>query len=688
MVSLIWRGGGDDRAHLGAGDRADVVDREHVRRVGHRDDEPAVLPADRDRLVAAGERLGDERRDRTVDRAVVEVDELEADLAGQGADELRFGDGPRLDQEAAERLAAPGLFGQRRVELGVGEQSFVYEQAPSGVASPTGGPFSPSIHPIRGSELDGLSTRARDCCTEISRRVVFVALTTPAGRRTAAGTHPGREARRRPAPARHRGRRVRRRRSARVVDAATAATGCRSAGSIRDPARASRRPRTTSASGHSGSGARGSGSGSGSGASRSARARAPASGSGGATSGPRDGRGSITPTAPASTSSSSTWHTSITGRAARCTSSRTVRRPSIATRSAHRSRSMIISSTSSASSSRGRHSSDGMTRRISRHCLSSRSTSTSASLSSTGLGAPPGRGIVGREPERPDSWHTAAKHRSTSRSGARGPSSTGSGATPPPRRRGSGRPRDGRRPRSGPRRATGRRSSVRWPAARAPRAVTASRRFLGAPHTPAMTLKVCRRNIDGRKLALEGSASGTSERDGGSHRVDRRGRPLQSSTCRAAWCTSMPRPPTTGAPSPGGGEQRASRGSYTRSATTCVRVSASGRDRERRSRPCRPRSRSRRCRPWRPRRGRPRGSRRRDRSRRSPRRRRALRAVTATRAGVAERPRDRPGCTAGSEDQDRTAGDLHIGVGQRTEEAGAVGGVPGRSAVGREASRC
>ena len=61
-------GGRDDGADLGAGERADVVDREHVRRVGHRDDELAVLPADRDRLVAAGERLADERGDRAVDR--------------------------------------------------------------------------------------------------------------------------------------------------------------------------------------------------------------------------------------------------------------------------------------------------------------------------------------------------------------------------------------------------------------------------------------------------------------------------------------------------------------------------------------------------------------------------------------------------------------------------------------------
>ncbi len=87
--------GGDDRADLGARDGADVIDREHVGGVGHRDDEAAVLPTDRDRLVTTGEGFGDEGGDRTVDGAVVEVDELEADLAGKGADELGLRDGAR-----------------------------------------------------------------------------------------------------------------------------------------------------------------------------------------------------------------------------------------------------------------------------------------------------------------------------------------------------------------------------------------------------------------------------------------------------------------------------------------------------------------------------------------------------------------------------------------------------------------
>ena len=59
---------------------------------------------------------------------VVEVDELEPDLAGERPDELGLGDRALLDQQPAERLAAPGLLGQRRVELRLGQQAFVDEQ--------------------------------------------------------------------------------------------------------------------------------------------------------------------------------------------------------------------------------------------------------------------------------------------------------------------------------------------------------------------------------------------------------------------------------------------------------------------------------------------------------------------------------------------------------------------------------
>jgi hypothetical protein len=119
--------GGDDGADLGAGEGADVVDCEDVRRVGHRDDELAVLPSDRDGLVAARERLGDDGGDGPVDGAVVQVDELEADLARERAHELGFGDRALFDEQPAEWFAGSGLLGDGRVELGLREESFVDE---------------------------------------------------------------------------------------------------------------------------------------------------------------------------------------------------------------------------------------------------------------------------------------------------------------------------------------------------------------------------------------------------------------------------------------------------------------------------------------------------------------------------------------------------------------------------------
>ena len=118
----------DDGTHLGTGERPDVVDREDVRRIGHRDDELAVLPADGDGLVPAGERLADERGDRTVDRSLVEIDELQADLARERAHELGFGDGALLDEQSPQGLSAARLLHDRRVELGLREESLVDQQ--------------------------------------------------------------------------------------------------------------------------------------------------------------------------------------------------------------------------------------------------------------------------------------------------------------------------------------------------------------------------------------------------------------------------------------------------------------------------------------------------------------------------------------------------------------------------------
>ena len=126
---MIWLAVATTVRDLGAGDRADVVDREHVRRVGHRDDEPAVLPADRDRLVAAGERLADERRDRRrrsarSSRSTNSSPTWRARVRTSSASEIV----PCSISSRPSGLPLARLLGQRRVELGLGEQALVDEQ--------------------------------------------------------------------------------------------------------------------------------------------------------------------------------------------------------------------------------------------------------------------------------------------------------------------------------------------------------------------------------------------------------------------------------------------------------------------------------------------------------------------------------------------------------------------------------
>ena len=94
---------------LHAGHGADVVDGEDVGRVGHRDDELAVLVADRQRVVAAADGVRDARDGRAVDRVVGQVDELHADLRRERGDELALGEHAEVDEDAAEAAAEAAL---------------------------------------------------------------------------------------------------------------------------------------------------------------------------------------------------------------------------------------------------------------------------------------------------------------------------------------------------------------------------------------------------------------------------------------------------------------------------------------------------------------------------------------------------------------------------------------------------
>ena len=118
------RAGRDDGSDLCVGDRADVVDREDVRRVGHRHDQAALVPCHRQGLVAAGQGVGDEPRRAGVDGELAEVEEVE------GCHQIRLGDQLLVDEDAPERLARPRLLVQRRRQLLAGEQLTGDEQLP------------------------------------------------------------------------------------------------------------------------------------------------------------------------------------------------------------------------------------------------------------------------------------------------------------------------------------------------------------------------------------------------------------------------------------------------------------------------------------------------------------------------------------------------------------------------------
>ena len=82
----------DRDADLVAGHDRDVVDREDVRRVGHRDQQRALVgERDRHRLVALGDAGGDEVGGGHVDLEDAEVEVVEAVALGERARERRRG---------------------------------------------------------------------------------------------------------------------------------------------------------------------------------------------------------------------------------------------------------------------------------------------------------------------------------------------------------------------------------------------------------------------------------------------------------------------------------------------------------------------------------------------------------------------------------------------------------------------
>ena len=200
----------DDGEDLGAGHRADVVGREDVRRVGHRDDEATLLvPVDRERLVAPDERLGDQHR-RPTGRCVMSsrstnssptcVGERPDEVASRRCGPARSGSGRAACRCRPARARAASRsawvirpsFKQQRAELGAVRHRLLRRTGAS-PRTPIRCGYRPRVDsPLHRSLV--LETREQpEQVAPVARRSARARASPPPGRRAAvcSGTGPG-----------------------------------------------------------------------------------------------------------------------------------------------------------------------------------------------------------------------------------------------------------------------------------------------------------------------------------------------------------------------------------------------------------------------------------------------------------------------------------------------------------------
>ncbi len=108
---------GQQRPDLAAGDDPQVVEREHVRGVGHRHDQaPVGVDAHRHRLVAAHRPRVDQLGDAAVDRRA-RLEQPDARADGARVRQLLAGDQPALEQQLAQAPALRRPVGKRPAQL-------------------------------------------------------------------------------------------------------------------------------------------------------------------------------------------------------------------------------------------------------------------------------------------------------------------------------------------------------------------------------------------------------------------------------------------------------------------------------------------------------------------------------------------------------------------------------------------
>ncbi len=138
---VVVRGHG--RAHLVARHDRDVVDREHVGRVDHRDQQRAVADeGDRHRLVAAHGGWGDELGGVGIDAVELEIDVVEAEALGDAARELIVRQRAVADQDALGRGAALRGAVDRLIDRAAVDETEVDEH----IRQHAAGPATPGWH--------------------------------------------------------------------------------------------------------------------------------------------------------------------------------------------------------------------------------------------------------------------------------------------------------------------------------------------------------------------------------------------------------------------------------------------------------------------------------------------------------------------------------------------------------------
>ena len=112
------------RFHVESGHELDIVHREDVRGIGHRDSENGTNARERNHLVTQRRILRDELDDVGIDFVILQIDRGNPVLAGQHTGDIIVGDKAHLRQAAPQLAPIGALKFERFLELVLSDQAF------------------------------------------------------------------------------------------------------------------------------------------------------------------------------------------------------------------------------------------------------------------------------------------------------------------------------------------------------------------------------------------------------------------------------------------------------------------------------------------------------------------------------------------------------------------------------------